>query len=222
MEQLILENKNLIYSMTRYFERFCNKEDLFQAGCIGMILAYKNYDESMGVKFTTYAYPYILGEMKKLVRENRSVKVSRNIQMISLKIEKANILLTQKLMREPTIFEIADYLEMPIEMVNEAINSNMIVYSIDEPLNDDGKIVTLQDTIGKVDNENLDDLILLRDELSKLTDFEKQLIETRYSKDLTQMETAKALGISQVQVSRKEQKVLLKLKNKLSASKIAA
>ena len=222
MEQLILENKNLIYSMTRYFERFCNKEDLFQAGCIGMILAYKNYDESMGVKFTTYAYPYILGEMKKLVREHRTVKVSRNIQMLSLKIEKANILLTQKLMREPNNIEIADYLELPIEIVNEAINSNMMVYSIDEPLNNDGKVVTLQDTIGNVDNENIDDLISLRDELSKLTDFEKKLIETRYNKDLTQAQTAEVLGISQVQVSRKEQKVLLKLKDKLSASKIAA
>lgn len=222
MEQLILENKNLIYSMTRYFEKFCNKEDLFQAGCIGMILAYKNYDENMGVKFTTYAYPYILGEMRKLVRENRSVKVSRNIQMLSLKIEKANILLTQKLMREPTNIEIADYLELPLELVNEAINSNSYVYSIDEPLNDDGKILTLQDTIRSVDNENIDDLILLRDELSKLTDFEKKLIETRYNKDLTQQQTAKVLGISQVQVSRKEQKVLIKLKDKLSADKLAA
>jgi len=222
MEELILENKNLIYSITRYFEKSCNKEDLFQAGCIGMILAYKNYDENMGVKFTTYAYPYILGEMKKLVRENRSVKVSRNIQMLSLKIEKANILLTQKLMREPSNIEISEYLEIPLELVNEAINSNMYVYSIDEPLNNDGKVVTLQDTIGIIDNESLDDLILLRDELSKLTDFEKKLIEKRYNKDLTQAETAKALGISQVQVSRNEQKVLLKLKNKLSADKIAA
>lgn len=222
MEELILENKNLIYSMTRYFEKFCNKEDLFQAGCIGMILAYKNYDETIGVKFTTYAYPYILGEMKKLVRENKSIKVSRNIQMLSLKIEKANILLTQKLMREPSVFEIADYLELPIELVCEAINSNMLIYSIDEPLNDDGKIITLQDTIGNVDNENLDDLISLRNELSKLTDFEKRLIEKRYEKDLTQAETAKVLGISQVQVSRKEQKVLLKLKDKLSTNKLAA
>lgn len=222
MEQLILENKNLIYSMTRYFEKFCNKEDLFQAGCIGMILAYKNYDESMGVKFTTYAYPYILGEMKKLVRENKSVKVSRNIQMLSLKIEKANILLTQKLMREPNNIEIADYLELPIELVNEAINSNMMVYSIDEPLTDDGKVITLQDTIGNIDNENLDDLISLRDELSKLSDFEKCLIEKRYNNDLTQAETAKILGISQVQVSRNEQKVLLKLKDKLSTNKLAA
>lgn len=222
MENLILENKNLIYSMTRYFERYCNKEDLFQAGCIGMIIAYKNFDENIGVKFTTYAYPYILGEMKKLVRENKSFKVSRNIQLLSLKIEKANILLTQKLMREPTNIELSNYLEIPIDIINEAINSNMNVYSIDEPINKEGKIVTLQEVLGNNENENIDDLILLKDELSKLSEFEKKLIQTRYENDLTQQETAEILGISQVQVSRKEQKILLKLKDKLTVNKLVA
>lgn len=222
MENLILENKNLIYSMTRYFERYCNKEDLFQAGCIGMIIAYKNFDENMGVKFTTYAYPYILGEMKKVVRENKSFKVSRNIQLLSLKIEKANILLTQKLMREPTNIELSNYLEIPIDIINEAINSNMNVYSIDEPINKEGKIVTLQDVLGNNENENIDDLILLKDELSKLSEFEKKLIQTRYENDLTQQQTAEVLGISQVQVSRKEQKILLKLKDKLTINKLAS
>ena len=222
MENLILENKNLIYSMTRYFERYCNKEDLFQAGCIGMIIAYKNFDENIGVKFTTYAYPYILGEMKKVVRENKSFKVSRNIQLLSLKIEKANILLTQKLMREPTNIELSNYLEIPIDIINEAINSNMNVYSIDEPINKEGKIVTLQDVLGNNENENIDDLILLKDELSKLSEFEKKLIQTRYENDLTQQQTAEVLGISQVQVSRKEQKILLKLKDKLTVNKLAS
>lgn len=217
MEELILENKNLIYSITRYFEKYSNKEDLFQAGCIGMILAYKNYDASMNVKFTTYAYPYILGEMKKLVREDKSVKVSRNIQSLSLKIEKANILLTQKLMREPTIIELSDFLEIPISMIEEALNSNRPIYSIDEPLNNEGKEVTLQDTIGKIDNMNMDDLLLLKEELTKLDPFERDLISKRYMNDLTQQQTAKELGISQVQVSRGEQKILTKLKSKLVA-----
>ena len=81
MEELILENKNLIYSITKYFEKYANKEDLFQAGCIGMIMAYKNYDSTINVKFTTYAYPYILGEMKKLVREDKSIKINRKEQI---------------------------------------------------------------------------------------------------------------------------------------------
>lgn len=217
MDQLILDNKNLIYSITKYFEKYSNKEDLFQAGCIGMIMAYKNYDETMNVKFTTYAYPYILGEMKKLIREDKSIKISRSIQMLNLKIEKANILLTQRLMREPSIRELSDFLEIPEEMINEALNSTRPIYSIDEPFNTEGKEVTLQDTVGKVDLMDLDSLILLREELEKLSPFEKKIIQNRYMSDLTQQQTAEQLGISQVQVSRNEQKVLTKLKNKLVA-----
>lgn len=215
MEELILENKNLIYSITKYFEKYSNKEDLFQAGCIGMIMAYKNYNPDMNVKFTTYAYPYILGEMKKLVREDKSIKVSRNIQLLNLKIDKAIVLLTQKLMRTPTILELSDFLEMPINLIEDAINSNKPIYSIDEPLNDEGKELTLQDTIGKIDN--IDDLLLLKEELSKLNPFEQELINKRYVNDLTQQQTASELGISQVQVSRGEQKILTKLKSKLVA-----
>ena len=215
MEELILENQNLIYSITRYFERYANKEDLFQAGCIGMIMAYKNYDPNVNVKFTTYAYPYILGEMKKLVREDKSIKISRSIQMLNLKIEKSRIILTQKLMREPSIDEISNFLELPEEVISEAINSTKTIYSLDEPLNKEGKDITLQETIGNVDNMHLDDLIQLKDELTMLNPFEKKIIEQRYINDLTQQETAKTLGISQVQVSRNEKKVLTKLKNKL-------
>lgn len=215
MEELIFENKNLIYSITRYFEKYSNKEDLFQAGCIGMIMAYKNYNPDMNVKFTTYAYPYILGEMKKLVREDKTVKVSRSIQLLNLKIEKANILLTQKLMRTPTILELSDFLEIPVHMIEEAINSSKPIYSIDEPLNDEGKELTLQDTIGEIDN--IDDLLLLKEALSKLNPFEQKLISKRYMDDLTQQQTASELGISQVQVSRGEQKILTKLKSKLVA-----
>ena len=215
MEELIFENKNLIYSITRYFEKYSNKEDLFQAGCIGMIMAYKNYNPDMNVKFTTYAYPYILGEMKKLVREDKTVKVSISIQLLNLKIEKANILLTQKLMRTPTILELSDFLEIPVHMIEEAINSSKPIYSIDEPLNDEGKELTLQDTIGEIDN--IDDLLLLKEALSKLNPFEQKLISKRYMDDLTQQQTASELGISQVQVSRGEQKILTKLKSKLVA-----
>lgn len=222
MDELILENKNLIYSITKYFERYANKEDLFQAGCIGMIMAYKNYNPSINVKFTTYAYPYILGEMRKLVREDKSIKVNRNIQMLNLKIEKARVILTQRLMREPSVIELSNFLELPEDIICDAINSTKSIYSIDESLNVDGKDITLQDTIGSIDNMDLDDIIQLRDELALLSPFEKKIIENRYMKDLTQQETALDLGISQVQVSRNEKKVLVKLKNKLMSDKLAA
>jgi len=217
MEKLILENRNLIYSITKYFESYSNKEDLFQAGCVGMIMAYKNYDSSMNVKFTTYAYPYILGEMKKLVREDKGIKINRSIQRLNLKIEKANIILSQKLMREPKIYELSEFLEIPEELIVEALNSTKTIYSIDQPITTDGKDLTLIDMIGQTENLEKEDLILLKDELNKLNPMEKKLINNRYMHDLTQDQTAKALGITQVQVSRHEQKVLTKLKSKLTA-----
>jgi len=212
---LILNNEKLIYSITNYFKNYNSREDLYQAGCLGLINAYKKYNPDMNCKFTTYAYPYILGEMRKLVREDKGIKISREITKLNLKIEKAYILLTQKLMKEPSIEEIANYLEIPEYYVSEAILSLNKIKSIDEPVNSDGKEFTLQDVIGKSDN--IDDLILLRDSLNNLSDEDKELINNRYMKDYTQSETSKIIGMSQVQVSRKEHKVLEKLKQKMVA-----
>ena len=212
---LILNNEKLIYSICNYFKNYSSKEDLYQAGCLGLISAYKKYNPNMNCKFTTYAYPYILGEMRKLVREDKGMKISREITKLNLKIEKAYILLTQKLMKEPSIEEIANYLEIPEYYVSEAILSLNKIKSIDEPVNSEGRELTLQEVIGK--SNNIDDLILLRDSLNNLTEEGRTLINNRYVNDYTQSETSKIIGMSQVQVSRKEHKVLEKLKQKMVA-----
>lgn len=217
MDELILENKNLIYSITKYFENYSNKEDLFQVGCIGLITAFKNYDDSMNVKFTTYAYPYILGEMRKLVREDKCIRINRNLQRINLRIEKAAILLAQQLMRMPTNEEIANYLEIPVNLVFEALNVPKVTNSLDEPIKSDSKEFSLHETVSTVENMSLDDIILIRNEINKLDNRDKNLIMRRYYDDMTQQETAKDLGISQVQVSREEKKVLNLLKNRIAA-----
>lgn len=217
LEQIIEENKNLIYSISHYFENYPNKEDLFQAGVMGLITAYKNYDTSFNNKFTTYAYTYILGEMKKFVREDKGIKISRDITKLNLQIEKATILLTQKLMRQPTIKELSNYLEIDEYFIAEAMKSVNVLQSLDEPLNNDGKQITLYDSVSEQKVTDLDELIALRRELSLLPELERNLIEQRYMCDMTQTETAEALGMTQVQVSRKEQKVLMKLKDKLAA-----
>lgn len=215
MKELILENQNLIYALANYFKGYSDKEDLFQAGCIGMIMAYKNYDKSKGAKFTTYATPYILGEMKKYVRENKSFKVSQGTSRLYLQIEKAKLLLTQQLMREPTTTELSRYLEVPEFVIAEAIGSSIPISSFDEPISSDGKDLTLQDMVGKY--EDLDELIDLKDALSSLDINEQKMIMMRYLQDRTQQQTAESLGMSQVQVYRKEQKILTKLKDKLAA-----
>ena len=217
LEQIIVDNQNLIYSITHYFEGYKNKEDLFQVGALGLVKAYKKFDPSLGVKFTTYAYTYILGEMRKYVREDKGIKISRDITKLNLKIEKASILLAQKLMREPSIQEISDFLEIPSELVSESLQATNAIQSIDEPVNISGKEITLHDTIPDNSKTDINTLIALKQELEHLTPFERVLIENRYLKDLTQTETADILGISQVQVSRKETKVLTKLRDKLAA-----
>ena len=210
---LIMNNERLIYSIANYFKNYNSKEDLYQAGCLGLITAYKKYNPNMNCKFTTYAYPYILGEMRKLVREDKGLKISREITKLNLKIEKAYVLLTQKLMKEPSIEEISRFLEIPEFYVSEAILSLNKIKSIDEPVNDEGRDFTLQDVIGE--SENIDELIMLKELLQGLNSEEKAIIDNRYMKDYTQSETSKLVGMSQVQVSRKEHKVLQKLKQKM-------
>lgn len=208
---LIIENnKSLIYSVCKYFKGYNSMEDLFQVGCLGMIKAYKNYDRNSNCKFTTYAYPYIFGEMKKLVREDKGIKISREISKLNLKIERAYILLSQRLMKEPSISEIANYLEIPEYYVSEAILSLNKIKSIEEPISNNDNTITLEDVIGR--NDNIDDLLILKDYLSKLTEEERNILENRYINDYTQSETAKLIGISQVQISRKENKAIEKVK----------
>ncbi|MDD4719185.1 MAG: sigma-70 family RNA polymerase sigma factor [Bacilli bacterium] len=217
LSNLITDNERLIYSVAHYFKGCKNKEDLFQVGAIGLINAHKNFDDSLGVKFTTYAYSYILGEMKKYISQDRGVKVSRDILKMNLKIEKAIVLLSQRLMREPTITEISQYLEVPEELVCQSLNANNIIQSFDDPINNnDSKEMTLYDTIAKVDNLDLNSLIALKEEIKQLNDLEQNIIHYRYFEDLTQSEVANLLGVNQVQVSRKEQKILQKLRNQLN------
>jgi RNA polymerase sporulation-specific sigma factor len=211
-----MDNQNLIHSITHYFDGYNSKEDLFQVGAIGLINAYKKYNPELGVKFTTYAYPYILGEMRKYVREDKGIKISRDITKLNLRIEKATILLSQKLMREPTINELSHYLEIPESYLVESLKAINVLQSIDEPINsNDGKQMSLHDTVCNINEMDLNSLIQLKEELNTLTPFEKSIINTRYMRDMTQSEAAKALGMSQVQISRKEQKVLTKLRSKL-------
>jgi len=203
LEQLIIEYERLIYAVMKYFKNYSNKEDLFQVGCIGLIKAYNNFNSNIDVKFSTYAYSYILGEMKKLVREDRGIKVSRNISKLYSQIDKTIGYLSQKLMRTPTLQEIGNFLEIDEYLVVEALNSVNTLVDIDN--------IQINDTVDEYSN------ILLREQLNKLSSEELDIITKRYMNDMTQTEVANLLGMTQVQVSRKEHKVLEKLKKQLIA-----
>lgn len=214
LDNLVLEYQNYIYGLTKYFDSYSSKEDLFQAGAIGLINAYKKFDPNLGVKFTTYAFPHIMGEMRKCIRLDRGIKVGRQITKLNLQIEKANILLSQQLYREPTVTELANFLEVPEYLVEEAMRSRNRIESIDEPIYSDGKQLSLHEVVADK-NTDINTLIALKQELMSLEEPEKSIMENRYLNDLTQTETANLLGLTQVQVSRKEQKVLKLLRNNL-------
>ncbi len=216
LTDLVLENKNLIYKITTFFTGYSNKEDLFQVGVIGLINAYKKYDSNFNTKFSTYAYPFIFGEINNYVKKDRGIKVSREISSLYSKIEKASMLLTQKMMREPSISEISEFLEIDERLVNEAMMAKYPTISVDSVISDEGKELTLLDVI-PIDEMDINTLVALREELSKLDIEEQQIINSRYMNDLTQSEVAYNMGMSQVQVSRKEQKVLKKLRDSLVA-----
>lgn len=207
---------NLIHSLTHYFEGYKYKEDLYQVGVIGLIEAYKNFNPDIGVKFSTYAYSYILGKMKKLVREDKGIKISRNITKLNFVIEKAKNILSQKLYREPSVKELSEFLSIEEEDIVDCLKTINIMQSLDEPINNDGKDITLYDMVS--DNSmDLNMLIAFKEELNKLTPFERELINKRYIDDLSQSEVAGLLGLTQVKVSREEQKIKKKIKEKLCA-----
>lgn len=210
-DELVLKYQNFIYKIMQEFSGYQNKEDLYQVGWMGLIKANKNFDESFGIKFSTYAYKYIKGEMSKLVREDKLIKYNRELTKLNLKIEKAKILLTQKLMREPSNIELSTYLKIPIKEVETAIKSREPVQSLEYVISTDEKDVMLEDV---VQDKKIDMLELLnfKEALTKLNEFEKQILNYSLINKLTQTEIANMLGMTQVQVSRSLTKVKEKVK----------
>ena len=170
----------------------------------------------MGAKFTTYAFPYILGEVRKYTRENRSVKISREILKLSMEIERYQLLFYQEMERPATVTELSFHFQRPEQDIIQAIYSKNSVQSMDEPIVQDGKEMALHDVIPSKQGREIESLLDLRNALTNLTEEEQQLIQYRYYNDLSQTEIASMLDMSQVQVSRKEHKVLKKLNHMLN------
>ena len=212
--QLIKENKNLICSIINKYSKYYEFDDLYQVSIIGMMKAYQNFNGDKGVKFTTYAYKYILSEVLLFINNNRTIRVSRDYQKLYKRISDARILLTQKLMKEPTNHELSLFLEIDEAIINDVMRYQEKVKSLDEVVIDDGKEITLLDQIQTHDND--EDFISLKEGLSTLSEDELRLINLRYFKDLTQSQVARIWGTNQVKISRNEQKILKKLKNNLS------
>ena len=219
MNELIEMNLPLVSSISKKFlNRGYDYEDIFQIGSIGLVKAINNFDLNYNVKFSTYAVPMIIGEIKRFLRDDGMIKVSRNVKSLSRKINFYKEILTKKLKRSPTIEELADYAEVDKEDILFAIeSSNSLQYLYDTIHQDDGAPVLLIDKLSEkgVDDGNIIERIALKEALQSLDSKARQIIILRYFKDKTQVQVAKMLGISQVQVSRIEKKVLSQMKKKL-------
>lgn len=219
MNKLIEMNLPLVASISKKFlNRGYEYEDIFQIGSIGLVKAINNFDLNFNVKFSTYAVPMILGEIKRFLRDDGMIKVSRNVKSLARKIHFYKEELTNKLKRPPTIDELAEYAEVDKEEIVFAMeSSNTLQYLYDTIHQDDGAPVLLIDKLSEKSSEdtNLIEKIALKDALRSLDEKARQIIMLRYFKDKTQVQVANMLGISQVQVSRIEKKVLLQMKKKL-------
>lgn len=214
--QLVQENMGLVWSLVRRFVgRGYELEDLFQIGSIGLLKSIDKFDLSFNVKFSTYAVPMIVGEIKRFLRDDGMIKVSRSLKETAYKARMLKEELMKEFNREPTISEIAAGLEMTVEDVVEALESNAEVESLSAVIyQGDGKPVTLSDKIDESPaiQNNLVDKIVLSEMIDRLLPIEREIITLRYFEDRTQTEIAQALDISQVQVSRIEKRILKKMK----------
>lgn len=219
---VVMNNVGLVWSIVRRFiNRGHEPDDLFQIGTIGLIKAIDKFDFSFKVKFSTYAVPMIMGEIKRYLRDDGMIKVSRSLKETSVKIKRTREKLTNKFGREPTIEEICDELNLDREDVIMALESNTEVESLNKTIyRGDGNSIYLIDKLEGNDedeSEQVVDKLTLRETIESLDEKDKKIILLRYFQDKTQTDIAKELGISQVQVSRLEKKILAKLREKMTS-----
>lgn len=217
-EQLISGNLRLVLSVIqRFTNRGENLDDLFQVGCIGLMKAIDNFDISHSVKFSTYAVPMIIGEIRRYLRDNNSVRVSRSLKDIAYKAMQVKERLTSETSREPTIEEISRALELPKEDVVLALEAIVDPVSLYEPIySDGGDTIYVMDQIGdKNDDSNWLEEISLKEAIKNLGSREKKILSLRFFAGKTQVEVANEIGISQAQVSRLEKNALDRIKGQL-------
>jgi len=215
-EEFIQGNLRLVLSIIQRFNRRGEHvDDLFQVGCIGLIKAIDNFDLSQNVRFSTYAVPMIIGEIRRYLRDNNSIRVSRSLRDIAYKALNAREQLINRNSKEPTIYEIAEELNLPKEDVVFALEAIQEPVSLFEPIfHDGGDAIFVMDQVKdeKAEDEIWLREIALREAMDKLNNREKQILNLRFYEGKTQMEVAEEIGISQAQVSRLEKNALRQMR----------
>jgi len=214
---IVQKNMRLVWSVVqRFLNRGYEPDDLFQIGCIGLLKSVDKFDLTYDVKFSTYAVPMIIGEIQRFIRDDGTVKVSRSLKEMGNKIRKAKDDLSKNLGRIPTVSELSEYLDIPAEDIILAQEAGRAPSSIHETVyENDGDPITLLDQIDDGNEGKWFDKIALKEAINELDERERLIVYLRYYKDQTQSEVAARLGISQVQVSRLEKKILQQMKDRM-------
>ena len=221
-EQLIEGNLRLVLSVIQRFDkRGESPDDLFQVGCIGLIKAIANFDPTKNVRFSTYGVPMIAGEVRRYLRDNSAIRVSRSIRDVAYRVLQCKESMTARMDREPTIEEIARELELPPEDVAQALDAVCAPVSLYDPVySDGGDPLTVMDQVRDTKNTEVNwmEHITLRNAFRNLNDREKEILSLRFVGGKTQMEVAGRLGISQAQVSRLEKGAISAMRKSVSIS----
>lgn len=213
-EEFIKNNMGLVHSCAKRFKgKGIEYEEMFAAGCVGLVKAYDAFDHSRGVQFSTYAVPVILGEIKKLFRDGGMLKVTRSIKELSLKVSYTREILQKQLGQEPTVKEIADYLGVSSEDVAQAITVSTPPMSLTAIFEEEDSNCEFDIPVDS-DEENMANMMGLKYAVSDLEKEEKQIIYLRFFQNKTQSVTAQILGKTQVQISRQERKIIQKMRKK--------
>lgn len=213
--ELVNGNLRLVLSVVQKFlNRGENLDDLFQVGCIGLIKAIDNFNPDYEVRFSTYAVPMIIGEIRRYLRDNNAVRVSRSMRDTAYRAMQTKEKLLGKLLREPTMEEIAQEMEVPLQTVVQALEAIVEPVSLYEPVySDGGDTIYVMDQVGDSDtDQDWVDELLIRESIAELSDREKHILSLRFMLGQTQMEVAEEIGISQAQVSRLEKNAISKIK----------
>ncbi|MBQ7089063.1 MAG: RNA polymerase sporulation sigma factor SigG [Clostridia bacterium] len=217
-DELVQGNLRLVLSVVQRFAgRGENPDDLFQVGCIGLIKSIDNFDLSQNVRFSTYAVPMIIGEIRRYLRDNNAIRISRSTRDLAYRAMQAKEALMNEHHREPTVEEIARQLGLPREEVVLALEAIVEPISLYEPIyNDGGDTIYVMDQVGDCnDDRNWLDEITLKDAIAALSEREKKILHLRFFRGMTQVEVSAQIGISQAQVSRLEKGALEKIKKDL-------
>ena len=216
LEQLVTENAALVkFVAKRYLNRGREFDDLDQLGCLGLLKASRNFDVDYGVQFSTYAVPLILGEIRRYLRDDGLVRVSRSIKENAAKVNRAAEKLFSESGQEPDIQALSEATQLSQDEVLMALEASRPTRSLNEPLSSDGSLI-LADTLGVDETEETDQRIALSQMLAELSEQERMLLERRYFLRHTQSAIAKDMGVSQVQISRMESRILKKLRERVS------